>query len=225
MMAAPRHLQPIPAHIESRPHTHPQPLLPRGVTPLVQPPPYHSGPPTSLHTYPHSAPPSLHVQDQSSPKSLPSRTHPVPRQTSETSVASLENARYRQGEVPRAEHPNEDRHFTLDDGYCKVYGVFDGHDGPRAAGFASNYFIQYFSTESWKSLISLPSEIQRQQIPMALREFFKAAEKEFFQSIKQHIDERKQLQRIIPQVQVVVWGLLLAFYQLVYVAATTLLRF
>ena len=60
-----------------------------------------------------------HPLDQLLPKSLPSRTHPVTRQTSETSMASLENARYRKGQVSRAEHPNKDRHFILDDGYCK----------------------------------------------------------------------------------------------------------
>jgi hypothetical protein len=204
MMAASRaHLQQMPSHIDSRPHTHPT-LLPRGVAaPVVHQP--HSiphsfisqGPPKSLQPSYHSAPPSL---QQSPPKSLPSRTHPVPLQTSETSVASLENARYGVGEVPRSEHPNDDRHFMLEDEYCKVYGVFDGHDGPRAAGFASNFFVQYFSSESWKAVISLPLQEQRVQIPMALREFFKAAEKEFFQSIGRYIDERKQLQRIIPQV-------------------------
>ena len=104
--------------------------------------------------------------------------------------------------MPRSEHPNEDRHFQLDlkEENVKVFGVFDGHDGPRAAGFTSNYFIEYFNTDSWKSLVSLSPQAQREQIPVALREFFKAAEKEFFKSIRSAIEEIKQLQRTIPAV-------------------------
>jgi TAK1-binding protein 1 len=102
--------------------------------------------------------------------------------------------------MPRSEHPNEDRHFKLElvGENFKVYGVFDGHDGPRAAGYASNYFMEYFNSDSWKTLVRLPSQVRREQIPMALREFFKAAEKEFFNSIRPAIEERKQLQRTIP---------------------------
>lgn len=129
----------------------------------------------------------------------PQTTHITP-QKSGTSVATLENARYRPNEIPRSEHPNEDRHFHLEDDDCKVFGVFDGHDGPRAAGFASNYFMEYFSTESWKTIISLPPRVQKEQIPMALKEFFKAAEKQFFKSISSSIEEKKQLQRTIPSV-------------------------
>ena len=194
------------AHIEPpHPRTHPQPsptLVPRGAAyePQTFSATHSQGPPKSLQPYSahsHSAPPSL---GDRTPKSLPSRTVSVPPQHSATSVASLENARYRQGEVPQSEHPNEDRHFILDDGYCRVFAVFDGHDGPRAAGFASNFFIQYFSSESWKAVVSLSPHAQREQIPIALKEFFKAAEKEFFHSIRHHIEERNQLQRTIPQV-------------------------
>lgn len=147
------------------------------------------------------APPSLSHEKHH--HSLPTDTQNViPPQQSASSVATLENARYIKNDIPRPEHPNEDRHFSLEEEDFKVFGVFDGHDGPRAAGFASNYFIEYFNTDSWKSLISLPPQVQREQIPMALREFFKAAEKEFFSSIRSSIDERNQLQRTIPAVSV-----------------------
>ena len=178
------------------------PLLPRGVTLHPSSLPDAHNPPKSLQHH-SAAPPSLCDQG---PTSLPaaSNAHHTaltePFQPSETSVASLENARYRLGEVPHSEHPNEDRHFTLVDGHCRVFGVFDGHDGPRAAGFASNFFIQYFSSDSWKAVTSLPARDQRKQIPMALREFFRAAEQEFFHSIRHPIEERKQLQRTIPSV-------------------------
>ena len=199
----PHHIRPHDA--KPRPHTHPHlqagpALLPRDVSstehqPLSwSPSPRPSGPPLSLeHKGHHSLPdtPAVHM----------------PPQHSATSVATLENARYRLGEVPRSEHPNEDRHFVLENDDCKVFGVFDGHDGPRAAGFASNYFIEYFSTESWRSIISLPPSVQRKQIPMALTEFFKAAEKEFFKSIRSSIEEKKQLQRTIPSVSYTMYTL------------------
>ena len=178
-----------------RPHTaphHPN-LLSRGAEYSSQETTYHSLQPSSSHL------PSL--SNEKSHHSLPTDPQNViPPQQSASSVATLENARYIKNDIPRPEHPNEDRHFFLEDEYFKVFGVFDGHDGPRAAGFASNYFIEYFNTDSWKSLVSLPPQIQREQIPMALREFFKAAEKEFFSSIRSSIEERNQLQRTIPAV-------------------------
>ena len=216
----------IPPHVlhepQPRSHTPPQPsppLLPRGVTLHPSSLPDAHNPPKSLQHH-SAAPPSLCDQG---PTSLPaaSNAHHTaltePFQPSETSVASLENARYRLGEVPHSEHPNEDRHFTLVDGHCRVFGVFDGHDGPRAAGFASNFFIQYFSSDSWKAVTSLPARDQRKQIPMALREFFRAAEQEFFHSIRHPIEERKQLQRTIPSVGCYIGGVYTAFCGVMYI--------
>ena len=198
----------IPSHVlhstPNKPHTHPQSspsLLARGTLQPSTLPVAYGQPPKSLQHY--SAPPSL---CDPGPSSLPvTATHrtttTLTTVSGETSVASLENARYRLGEVPRSEHSNEDRHFKLEEPYCKVLGVFDGHDGPRAAGFSSNFFIQFFSSDSWKTVISLPPNEQRIQIPMALKEFFKAAEREFFNSIRHHIEEKQQLQKTIPQVK------------------------
>jgi len=81
-----------------------------------------------------------------------------------------------------------------------VFAVFDGHDGPRAAGFASHYFMEYFSTDSWKTLARASPEAQKENIPLALKEFFKATEKEFFMSIRSVIEEKRTLQAIIPPV-------------------------
>ena len=118
------------------------------------------------------------------------------------SVATLENARYHLDDIPYSEHPNEDRHFVLKDDNFTAVGVFDGHDGPRAAGFASNYFVQYFNTDSWQSLARASPQQQKETIPLALKEFFKAAEKEFFNSIRSVIDEKNTLQAIIPRVSI-----------------------
>lgn len=51
-------------------------------------------------------------------------------------VGFLTNQRYREDGGRREEHEFEDRSFHFNvDGTC-LYGVFDGHDGPRAADFA-----------------------------------------------------------------------------------------
>lgn len=50
-------------------------------------------------------------------------------------VGFLTNQRYREDGGRREEHEFEDRsfHFNVDSTY--LYGVFDGHDGARAADF------------------------------------------------------------------------------------------
>lgn len=50
-------------------------------------------------------------------------------------VGFLTNQRYREDGARREEHEFEDRsfHFNVDSTY--LYGVFDGHDGARAADF------------------------------------------------------------------------------------------
>ena len=120
----------------------------------------------------------------------------IPKEPANCSVATLENARYRLDGIPMADHTNEDRHFVLDGGKYQTFGVFDGHDGQRAAGFASHYLMELFSTTSWKSIV----EKSQENIPHALKEFFAATEKEFFRSIKASIDEKESLQAIIPKV-------------------------
>ena len=120
------------------------------------------------------------------------------RKPSNCSVASLENARYHLDGIPTSDHPNEDRNFAVEGhvegGTFQTFGVFDGHDGPRAAGFASNYIVDLFNSPSWRRIVA-------GDIPQALEEFFKAADKDFFQSIKSSIDEKEALQSVIPPVR------------------------
>ena len=82
----------------------------------------------------------------------------------------------------------------------KVFAVFDGHDGPRAAGFASHALMDMFNSESWKSVTSAPLETQKENIPLALTEFFKETDNQFFRSIRSAIEEKRSLQAIIPPV-------------------------
>ena len=205
---------PLPNHVRhsvpsssSRPHTHPQ-LVSRDAAqpsslPLHFPPSQRTSPPSSLATSvrrPHGSLPVDLAPHTQTPAVKAQQT--LQTQKSAHSVATLENARYQAHGIPRSEHPNEDRHLELEGENFKVFAVFDGHDGPRAAGFAANYFYEYFNTESWKSLITQRTQVQREMIPDALKEFFRAAEKEFFNSIRPAIVEKQQLQRTIPSVSV-----------------------
>lgn len=150
-----------------------------------------SQPPTTTSSYSSQAS-SLHSSAQQYRSNIP---HFIGK--ANCSQATLENARYSLDKAPMADHPNEDRYFSLAGPNYKVFGVFDGHDGSRAAGFASNYMMQLFDTPSW-------TNISRQGNPRiveeALGEFFRATEKDFFRSIQGHINEKEALQSRIPPV-------------------------
>ena len=124
-------------------------------------------------------------------------TPSMPREPSSCSVATLQNARYCLDHMPSSDHPNEDRHFSLEGGNFQALGVFDGHDGPRAAGFASNFLLELFNTTSWKKV----AQSGHEHIPQALSEFFRATETEFFRSIRSSIREKEALQAVIPSVR------------------------
>ena len=113
-----------------------------------------------------------------------------------TSLSTLENARYSLESGAKSDHPNEDRHFALEMRTFKAFAVFDGHDGERAVGFASSYLRELFYNLSWERAIASGGEI----VPKALEEFFKATEKEFFKSIRQYINEVQSLKAAIPPV-------------------------
>ena len=113
------------------------------------------------------------------------------------STATLENERYSLDSIYRPDHDNEDRSFHHEEEDYVVFGVFDGHDGSRASGFASTYMRSLFDMQSWRSILMNPNpDIMRQ----AMGEFFKDTEREFFKSIQKFIDEKNRLQQVIPQV-------------------------
>ena len=130
------------------------------------------------------------------PVSLDSWEPSVQRTPEDCSFSSLENARYSLQDDPKADHPNEDRYFALEKGQFKVFAVFDGHDGGRTAGFASNYMRELFSATSWDRAVSSGGEI----VAQALEQFFKTTDKEWFRSIRSYITEIQSLKSVIPPV-------------------------
>lgn len=64
-----------------------------------------------------------------------------------TGVGMSANQMYREDGTPCSEHEYEDRsiHFCLDrENNTYLYGVFDGHDGAKAAYFASQVEYYFF---------------------------------------------------------------------------------
>lgn len=131
------------------------------------------------------------------PISLDTNWEPsVPRTPENCSSSTLENARYSLDSDPRPDHPNEDRYFALENRSFKVFAVFDGHDGGRAAGFASSYMRELFHAVSWERALASGGEV----VPQALEQFFKATEREFFKGIQPIISEVQSLKSVIPSV-------------------------
>jgi len=123
----------------------------------------------------------------------------IPKSPSEEvcSQASVENARYSLDNPPTSDHPNEDRHFAVEGERFKVFSVFDGHNGPRAVGFASNYLLKLLQQQFWKNVVN---RSDHNMIAEVLTSLFEDTEKQFFESIDRYIKQKKRLQDIIPQV-------------------------
>ena len=142
--------------------------------------------------------PSTRRQQQQQPSSLGSASWEpcVERTPFNCSLGTVENVRYSLEEDSRADHSNEDRFFALEKRTFKVFAVFDGHDGERAAGFASSYMRELFNSGSWEGAVRQGGEI----IATALEQFFKATETQFFRSIQSTISEVQALKAAIPAV-------------------------
>lgn len=72
----------------------------------------------------------------------------VKKSVCSTGVGMSANQMYREDGTPCSEHEYEDRsiHFCLDrENHTYLYGVFDGHDGAKAAYFASQVRYYMFS--------------------------------------------------------------------------------
>jgi len=118
------------------------------------------------------------------------------------SSATLDNARYELSKYPRREHENEDGYFTKEKDNCKVFAVFDGHDGSRAVGFTSNYMAQLFDMPSWHKVVD--NKESDDQLRHMLKEFFRATEDSFFQSIAWEIEKKEVYSALIPPVSLCV---------------------
>jgi len=104
------------------------------------------------------------------------------------------NQIYREDGQPRAEHEYEDRsfHFRLEDGKLSLYGIFDGHDGSKAAEFA---MVRIPAELLLGQLEGRQSDVEVQE---ALIQAFVAVEKGFFDSIDDLLAEKTTLQMELP---------------------------
>ena len=119
------------------------------------------------------------------------------------SFTTIENARYSVDHsdytgsslISRSEHPNDDRVFTFNaEGQATIMAVFDGYDGSNASKFASSYMQNLF--QSPQTLMQL----NQSYVDQILTAIFFETENEFFRRIQHLIAEKKELQRLIPQV-------------------------
>ncbi|XP_064082455.1 TGF-beta-activated kinase 1 and MAP3K7-binding protein 1-like isoform X1 [Macrobrachium nipponense] len=110
-------------------------------------------------------------------------------------VGMSANQMYREDGTPCSEHEFEDRsiHFCLDrENNTYLYGVFDGHDGARAAYFASQRMPAELSFEQ------LTGKTTEEDVKEVFREAFLSVENAFLESIDPKIAERTQLLDKIP---------------------------
>ncbi|KAK7079552.1 PHOsphatase [Halocaridina rubra] len=110
-------------------------------------------------------------------------------------VGMSANQMYREDGTPCSEHEFEDRsiHFCLDrDNSTYLYGVFDGHDGAKAAYFASQRMPAELSFEQ------LTDKTTEEDVKEVFREAFISVENAFLESIDPKIAERTQLLDKIP---------------------------
>lgn len=83
-------------------------------------------------------------------------------------------------------HPTEDRTFRFakdGDAVC-VYGVFDGFSGPEVADFASKKFPAELLLDQ------LSQDTSQEAVKKILHDTFDAVDREFFQSISEHLMSR-----------------------------------
>ena len=155
---------------------------------------------------PKSSPSPSASRDRSPPahRSLPSTSASISHDTSLRthtkgfySSASVENARYRLNQSPIPDHDNEDRHFSIDKGNYQVFGVFDGHDGPRAVEFAVKRMTEFFGMQSWETVMKGEDSAL---VTTCLEEFFKTTEKEFFDYISHDVGFKEAISACIPKV-------------------------
>lgn len=110
-------------------------------------------------------------------------------------VGMSANQMYREDGTPCSEHEYEDRsiHFCLDQqNSTYLYGVFDGHDGARAAYFASQRMPAELSFEQ------LTGKTSEEEVKEVFRDAFIAVENAFLESVDPKIAERTQLLDKIP---------------------------
>ncbi|KAH0558093.1 TGF-beta-activated kinase 1 and MAP3K7-binding protein 1-like isoform X1 [Cotesia glomerata] len=112
----------------------------------------------------------------------------------ESGVGFSTNQIYREDGYRQEDHPFEDRCF-----HCKydestfVYGIFDGHEGSRAANFA----LQRMAAEIL--LGQLNGKSTNEEVKEVLRQAFISVERGYFDSIGDLLAERTSLKFDIPE--------------------------
>ncbi|CAH1795407.1 unnamed protein product [Owenia fusiformis] len=112
----------------------------------------------------------------------------------ESGVGFSTNQIYREDGHRVEEHAFEDRsfHFSLENG-CDLYGVFDGHDGVRAADFAT----QRMPAELL--LGQLEGKTDENEIREIVRQAFISVEKGYFETLDEALAEKAHLEGQIPE--------------------------
>ncbi|KAA0185234.1 hypothetical protein HAZT_HAZT009318 [Hyalella azteca] len=111
-------------------------------------------------------------------------------------VGMSANQMYREDGTPCSAHEYEDRsiHFCLDrENQTYLYAVFDGHDGAKAAYFASQRLPAELSFEQ------ITPKSSREKVREVFATAFHAVEEAFLESIDHCIAERTQLLDKIPE--------------------------
>jgi len=136
---------------------------------------------------PHMPLPSLPQQQSSWTDDLPVCNN--------SGVGYETNKAYRRDGYRTQEHSQEDYsyHFELDPDLC-LYGVFDGHDSPRAAHFAQ----QRMPAELSFGQLSRRGGSADESVRAALQQAFLAVEKGFFETIDEALAQRAMLLSEIP---------------------------
>ncbi|XP_066582091.1 TGF-beta-activated kinase 1 and MAP3K7-binding protein 1-like [Prorops nasuta] len=111
----------------------------------------------------------------------------------QSGVGFSTNQIYREDGYRQEEHPFEDRSFHCHyDDFTYLYGVFDGHEGMKAANFA----MQRIAAEIL--LGQLNGKFTDEEVKEVLRQAFIAVEKGYLDSIGDLLAERTSLQCDIP---------------------------
>ena len=109
------------------------------------------------------------------------------------SEATLENARYSKGSLPRKDHPNEDRHFVTMGYGTAMFAVLDGHDGDRGVVHTLGAFQERSS--------QVDSHCHQDgDMASFLIKMFRDAEDDLFDKLKDSIQEWESLQAKITPV-------------------------
>jgi len=115
-----------------------------------------------------------------------------------TSVYSVANERYVLDKPSIRDHENEDEFLVHSNNFSVCLSVMDGHDGLNAVKYVREYlWKKVFSTNSWLKVSQVDNP---DQIKIALIEFIKVIDADFFRSISAFIHEKVQLQLQIPKV-------------------------